>query len=273
VESAQPASTRRPAATTAANERVSKADKPTPVVDEPNEARLRAARAKLDARLYDQALADLKPIASGAANATAAEAQLLIGTIYEQQGQTDNALAAYIEVRSRYPQSAVTADAMLRMADLTLRSKRNDREAAARTLYDEIASRYPRNPRAAEALSKKASLEERAKIRTFDATLQASVPAALVSYRTVATDYARSAFAESALERLADIYSDLRRYELAAQTFEELERRFPSTRRDAAWKAAKLYEDKLKDKTRARDAYAAVPASSSHYGDAQKKLR
>jgi serine/threonine protein kinase/TolA-binding protein len=273
VASPEPALARRPAATTAANESVPKADKPTPVVDEPNEAGLRAARAKLEARLYDQALADLKPIASSAASATAAEAQLLIGTLYEQQGQTDNALAAYIELRSRYPQSAVTADGMFRMADLTLRSKRNDRETAARTLYDEIASRYPRNTRVPEALSKKAALEERAKLRTFDATLQASVPAALVSYRTIATDYPRSAFAESALERLADIYSDLRRYELAAQTFEELERRFPSTQRDAAWKAAKLYEDKLKDKTRAREAYAAVPASSSHYGDAQKKLR
>jgi len=273
VASPEPASARRPAATTAANESVSRPDKPTPVVDEPNEAGLRAARAKLEARLYDQALADLKPIASSAATATAAEAQLLIGTIYERQGQTDNALAAYIELRSRYPQSAVTADAMFKMADLTLRSKRNDRDAAARALYDEIASRYPRNARVGEALVKKAALEERAKLRTFDATLQASVPAALVSYRTAATDYPRSAYAESALDRLTDIYSDLHRYELAAQTFEELARRFPSTQPDAAWKAAKLYEDKLKDKTRARDAYAAVPASSSHYGDAQKKLR
>lgn len=35
----------------------------------------------------------------------------------------------------------------------------------------------------------------------------------------------------------------------------------------------KLYEDKLKDKTRARDVNATVPTSSSHYSDAQKKLR
>jgi TolA-binding protein len=103
--------------------------------------------------------------------------------------------------------------------------------------------------------------------------LQASVPAALVSYRTVATDYPRSAFAESALDRLGELYSDLRRYELAAQAFEDLGRRFPSSQKDGAWKAAKLHEDKLKDKPRAREAYAAVPASSSRYGDAQKKLR
>ena len=107
----------------------------------------------------------------------------------------------------------------------------------------------------------------------LDATLQTSVPAALVSYRSVAADYPKSAFAESALDRLGELYSDLRRYDLAAQAFDDLARRFPSNQRDAAWKAAKLYEDKLKDKTRAREVYATVPASSSHYGDAQKKLR
>jgi serine/threonine protein kinase len=249
------------------------ADKTAVGVDTSLESGLRAARAKFDAHLYDQALADLKSIASNASSLSAPEAQLLIGTIYERQGLADNALAAYIELKSRYPSSAVTADAMLRTADLTLRSKRNDREAAARALYDEVGTRYPKNALAAEALVKRAALEERAKLRVFDATLQTSVPAAVVSYRTVATDYPTSAFAESALDRLGQLYSDLRRYELAAQAFEDLGRRFPSSQREGAWKAAKVYEDKLKDKTRAREAYAAVPASSSHYGDAQKKLR
>ena len=252
---------------------VANADKPAPAVEPADEAGIRTARAKIDARLYDQALIDLKAIASNAANASAPEAQLLIGTIYERQGQPDNALAAYIELRTRYPASAIAADALFRTADLTLRSKRSDREAAARALYDEIGTKYPQSAQAAEALVKKAGLEERAKLRVFDATLQASVPAALVSYRTVVNDYPSSAFAESALDRLSDMYSDLRRYELAAQTLDDLVRRFPSNQRDAAWRAAKLYEDKLKDKTRARDAYAAVPSSSSHYGDAQKKLR
>jgi len=234
---------------------------------------LRAARAKFEAHLYDQALADLKPVALNTASASAPEAQLLIGTIYERQGLADDALAAYIELKSRYPSSVVTADAMLRTADLTLRSKRNDRESVARALYDEIGAKYPRSARAAEALVKKAALEERAKLRVFDATLQTSVPAALVSYRSVAAEYPKSPSAESALDRLGELYSDLRRYDLAAQAFDDLARRFPSNQRDAAWKAAKLYEDKLKDAERARASYASVSASSSHYGDAQKKLR
>jgi serine/threonine protein kinase/TolA-binding protein len=269
---AQPAAPRARSAGATLAEVAPSADKGS-AVDGGGDAALRAARAKFEARLYDQALTDLKPIALNAASASAPEAQLLIGTIYERQGLADDALAAYIELKSRYPSSALTPEAMVRTADLTLRSKRKDRELAARALYDEIGTKYPKSARAAEALVKRAALEERAKLRVFDATLQTSVPAALVSYRTAATDYPKSAFAESALDRLGELYADLRRYDLAAQTFEDLARRFPSNHRDAAWKAAKLYEDKLKDKARARDAYATVPASSSHYGDAQKKLR
>jgi serine/threonine protein kinase/TolA-binding protein len=268
----QPAAARARSAAATPAETMPNPDR-TSGVDAGGEAALRAARAKFEARLYDQALTDLKPIALNAVSASAPEAQLLIGTIYERQGSPDDALAAYIELKSRYPSSAVTADAMLRTADLTLRSKRNDREVVARALYDEVGTKYPKSSRAAEALVRRAALEERAKLRVFDATLHTSVPAALVSYRTVATDYPKSTFAEPALDRLGELYSDLRRYDLAAQAFEDLARRFPSNHRDAAWRAGKLYEDKLKDKTRARDVYATVPTSSSHYSDAQKKLR
>ena len=269
----QPAAERPRSAAATSAEVTPNPAQPAGGVDAGGAAMLRAARAKFEAHLYDQALADLKPIALNAASASAPDAQLLIGTIYERQGLADDALAAYVELKSRYPSSAVTADAMLRTADLTLRSKRNDRESVARALYDEIGTKYPRSAWAPEALVKRAALEERGKLRIFDATLQTSVPAALVSYRTIATDYPKSAFAESALDRLGELYSDLRRYDLAAQAFDDLARRFPSNHRDAAWKAAKLYEDKLKDKTRAREVYATVPASSSHYRDAQKKLR
>ena len=248
------------------------AGKPDGDLDARHEAGLRSARAKFDAKLYDQALADLKTI-TDAAGANAADAQLLIGTIYERQGRPDDALAAYIELKSRYASNAVAADAAFRAADLTLRSKRNDRETAARALYGEIASEYPRSTVSAEALYKKAGLEERAKLRAVDPTLQTSAPTALASYRTLAAAYPKSPFAEAALDRASELYADLHRYDLAAQALQDLARRFPSSQRDAAWRAAKLYEDKLKDKDRARAAYAVVPPSSSHYKDAQKKLR
>jgi len=264
----------RPMASAAASptEAAAIAGKPDGDPDVRHEAGLRSARAKFDAKLYDQALADLKTI-TDAAGANAADAQLLIGTIYERQGRPDDALAAYIELKSRYASNAVAADAAFRAADLTLRSKRNDRETAARALYGEIASQYPRSTVSAEALYKKAGLEERAKLRAVDPTLQTSAPTALASYRTLAAAYPKSPFAEAALDRVSELYADLHRYDLAAEALQDLARRFPSSQRDAAWRAAKLYEDKLKDKDRARAAYAVVPPSSSHYKDAQKKLR
>ena len=180
---------------------------------------------------------------------------------------------ANIFVSSRGQAKILAVDAMFKTADRTLRSKRNDRESAARTLYADVVTQHPESTRVAEALQKKAELEERAKLRVFDATLQTSVPAALVSYRTLTIDYPDSVSAEAALDRLASLYTDLRRYDLAVQAYHDLASHFPSNQRDAAWKAAKLYEDKLKDAERARASYASVSASSSHYGDAQKKLR
>jgi tetratricopeptide (TPR) repeat protein len=73
--------------------------------------------------------------------------------------------------------------------------------------------------------------------------------------------------------KLADMYEDLKRYELAAQSLETLATRFPNNRRDAAWRAAELYDKRIKDAARARDAYARVPASSPHYKDAQKRAQ
>ena len=57
------------------------------------------------------------------------------------------------------------------------------------------------------------------------------------------------------------------------RALEQLATRFPANRRDAAWRAGELYEDKVKDPARARAAYALVPSSSPRYRDAQKKLR
>jgi hypothetical protein len=65
----------------------------------------------------------------------------------------------------------------------------------------------------------------------------------------------------------------LRRYELAARSLDDLVTRFPNNSRDAAWRAAELYEDRVKDMDAARSAYARVPAKSSHYRDAQKRAQ
>jgi tetratricopeptide (TPR) repeat protein len=76
---------------------------------------------------------------------------------------------------------------------------------------------------------------------------------------------------EIAWWRLSEMYEDLKRFPLAAQALENLASRFPNNRRDAQWRAAELYDKKVKDAAKARDAYARVPQTSSHYRDAQKR--
>ncbi len=233
---------------------------------------MRVARAKFDARLYDQAAADLKnAITLSPSSASLPAAQLLLANVYERQGHIDDALAAYVELRSKYTPSPEAAEGTVSMADLVQRSKQGDRETTARTLYTDVVTNYAKSPWAARALVRRAALEERMKIRVPDPEL-VSAPAALVSYRTLVRDYPAADGVEAALDKLADGYEDAHRYEQAASALNDLATRFPQNKRDAAWRAGELYSRKVKDNDKARAAYALVPQDSPHYRDAQKKL-
>jgi serine/threonine protein kinase/tetratricopeptide (TPR) repeat protein len=248
------------------------AARPAPVVD-PLAEQMRVARAKVDAKLYDQALADLKhAIAQTPTSTSAPAAQLLLANVYERQGRVADALAAYVELRSKYTPSAEAAEGTVSMADLTQRSKQDDKEAAARALYTDVVTTYPASAWAPRALSKRAVLEERMKVRVADPELGPSTPAALVSYRTLARDYSSAQGVEQALDKLAEGYEDARRYDLAARALEDLAAQFPQNTRDAAWRAAELYAKRVKDAEKARTNYARVPQQSKNYRDAQKKL-
>jgi serine/threonine protein kinase/tetratricopeptide (TPR) repeat protein len=242
------------------------------VVVDPMAEPIRVARAKFDAKLYDQALADLKSaLAQNATSPSGPAAQLLVARVYERQDRVPDALAAYVELRSKYTASAEAAEGTVAMADLTLRSKQDDREAAARTLYSEVVTTHAKSPWAPRALVKRAALEERMKLRMVDPEL-GSVPASILSYRALVTDYPAADGAEPALDKLAEWYEDGKRYELAAKTLEDLATKFPQNTRDAAWRAAEMYAKRLKNADKARACYALVPQQSSHYRDAQKKI-
>jgi tetratricopeptide (TPR) repeat protein/predicted Ser/Thr protein kinase len=235
---------------------------------------IRVARAKIDAHLYDQALADLKGLVErDPTSANAAGAYLLIGTIQERQERPQDAMATYVELKSKFRTAPSAAEATYRLGQLTLTSKRDDRERAAMALFDEVATLAPKSSWAPRAIAQKAALEERVKVRVVDPQLGTSVPAALVSYRTIVEKYPDSEGAEASFDRLARGYEDLKRYELAAQTLQSLAARFPNNGRDAAWRAAELYEKKLKDPAKARAAYSLVPSTSDHYNAAQKRSR
>jgi tetratricopeptide (TPR) repeat protein len=245
-----------------------------PVAVDPLLEAIRVAGAKADAQLYDQALADLK--ASAVANASsrrAPDAYLLIGNILERQGRLEDAMANYVELRTNYRSTPQAADATFRLAQLTLRSKRTDRDRAAMTLYTEVVELQPSGDLAPRALQRRAEIEERLKLRVASPELGATVPAALLSYRAIAQNYTQAEGADASLARLAEMYDDAKLYALAAETLDRLAINFPTNRYDAAWRAGELYEKRLKDMDRAREAYGRVPSQSPHYKDAQKKTQ
>ena len=75
------------------------------------------------------------------------------------------------------------------------------------------------------------------------------------------------------MDKLAQLYIQMKRYDLAAATLEKLAERDPENRYDAWFAAAEVADRRLKDAARARSAYARVPHSSIHFADAQKRLR
>ncbi|HLG55672.1 MAG TPA: protein kinase [Vicinamibacterales bacterium] len=235
---------------------------------------IRIARAKYDARLNDQALADLRAGASASPTSpNAPEAQLLIGKILQIQARAEDAMAAFVELRGKYPSSSEAAEGAFLQAGLVMQSRRDDRDTVARGLYSEIARTHPSSAWAPRALARRASIEERTKARVNDTVLGTVVPASLPTHRNLVTDYPGTNEAEASFDRLAEMYDDIRRYDLAAQSLAELARRFPNNARDAAWRAGELFEKRLKDPQRARESYGLVPPRSSHYRDAQKKLQ
>jgi tRNA A-37 threonylcarbamoyl transferase component Bud32/tetratricopeptide (TPR) repeat protein len=245
----------------------------TPAVD-PAAELLRIARAKFDQRLYDQAYADLESVVSQhASRDSAADAYLLMGTIRERQHRPEDAMAAYVELRTKHASSAAAAEGTFLNAELVLRSKRNDRDRAAIELLTAVESHHPASPFAPRALSRRAAIEDRLRMRVNDPQLSTSVPLSLVTYRTLIERYPSAPAAEAAFDALSRLYADLRQYERAAASLHELATRFPSNRVDAAWRAGELFEDRVKDADRAKASYALVPSQSPRYRDAQRKLQ
>jgi serine/threonine protein kinase/outer membrane protein assembly factor BamD (BamD/ComL family) len=235
---------------------------------------IKIARAKADAKLYDQAVADLKAgLAANPSSPSAPGAHLLLGNILQRQGRPEDAMAAYVELRSRHGRTSEAAEGTFLLADLVLQSKRSDREETARQLFTEIPGMTGSAPWAVQALLRRAALEDRAKARVVDSVLGTTVPAALISYRQLVESYPDAAGVEPALAQLGEMYEDLRRYDLAGQAWLDLARKFPANTRDAAWRAGELFEKRVKDPQRMRVAYGLVTSRSSHYRDAQKKLQ
>jgi serine/threonine protein kinase/tetratricopeptide (TPR) repeat protein len=240
---------------------------------DPGALLLTAARTKYDAKLLDQALADVQSILREHATSPAAPAAwLLSARIASDQGRSDDAIQALTRLRSQFPDDAGNAEGALILARLLERTKRPDRVSTALAALGDVAQKFPDSPWAPRALSQRALIETRERVKAADSSLGA-VPAAFLTYRTLVEKYPSSPEAEFAAWQLGSIYEDRKAWDRAASTYTDLATRFPQTRYDAWWKAAEIYEKRLKNDAAARAAYAKVPSTSPKYKDAQKRAQ
>jgi tetratricopeptide (TPR) repeat protein len=235
--------------------------------------RLEIARAKMKSNLLEPALADLAQIRRDfATNAAAADASFLSSEIFEKLNRIEDAMAMHVEFNKRFPSDSRLAASKLRLAELTLKSRLANREASAREILNDIATSHPRTEQAFAALRLKLTLEQ-GRAREKDPVLGIDVPRSLPTLRTLTEQFPTSPLTMAEWSRLANMYDDLEQYQLAATTYESLGTLFPSNPYDAWFRAGEIYERRLKNVDKAREAYAKVPATSARYRDAQRKLK
>jgi TolA-binding protein len=236
--------------------------------------RLEIARAKLNSTLVEPALADLRQIVSDfPVSAAAADASLMTAEILEKLGRLEDAMAAHIEFTRRFAKDSRLAASKLRLAQLMLQSRQPNRENAARSILGEIATTHPKTPQALSALQVKLKLEQGRGPREMDPVLGIEVPRALPTLREITEQFPSSPMSMIALNRLAELYADIDDYPRAAQTYMTLATTFPNNPHDAWFRAGEIYERRLKDVERAREAYAQVPEGTARYKDAQRRLK
>jgi serine/threonine protein kinase/TolA-binding protein len=236
--------------------------------------RLEIAKSKIENNLLDPAIVDLRQIVLDYPTTKAgAEAGFLSASLLERLGRDDDAMAAHLEFGQRFPNDPRAADSKLRLADLTLRSRRPNRELAARDVLSEVVRDNPRTPQALQALNAKMKIENDRKLRERDPLLNIDVPAVLVTERTLTEQFPTHPSAMIALNRLVERYMELNQYERAAQALTDLGTHFPKNGVDAWFRLGELYERRLKDPAKARAAYENVPVGSAKYRDAQRKLK
>ncbi len=186
-----------------------------------------------------------------------------------ERGQ--EAIGAYVEIQTRFKGDPRAAEAAFQQAKLVQAADTKKTTDEAKRLYAECAATYPASPWSARALAAKAEIEREQRATVRDAALGATVPAALATYRDLTARFPAEPVAEKAWWELGQMYEDEKRWDLAAEAYEKLTQHFPQTRLDAWFQLAEIYERRLKDAARAKQAYGKVPTTSSHFKEAQKK--
>jgi serine/threonine protein kinase/tetratricopeptide (TPR) repeat protein len=250
---------------------------PTPVSRDSEAAqRLDVAKAKLANNLNDQALADLRQIILEYPNtAPAAEAAFLAADVHEKTGRMDDAMAAFVEFEQRFARDGRAVESKLRRAQILARRQNPQAQMQARELWAEVARQHPGTPSAQVALQQKLRMEtERKNLRELDPVMNIQVPAVIPTLRLIIEQFPDSPQAMAARNRLALMLEDLNRWPETAGVLEELGARAGSSNPAEVWfRLGEIYERRLKDPVKAKEAYAKVPQGSPRYNEAQRRLK
>jgi serine/threonine protein kinase/TolA-binding protein len=251
---------------------------PTPVSRDSEAAqRLEVAKAKIANNLNEQALNDLRQIIIDfPQSAAAAEAAFLSADIHEKTGNANEAMAAFVEFESRFGRDRRAPDSKLRRAQILSRRGQPADLLQARELYGDVARDHPGTGHAQLALEQKLQLETRQKnLRAMDPVMKIQVPAVILTLREIIAQFPDSNRAMAARMRLATMLEDMDRHKEAAEVLEELGARAGAANNpsEVFFRLGELYERRLKDPVRAKDAYAKVPPNSPRYNEAQRRLK
>jgi len=255
---------------------VAEAAAAAPVVSRDAEAmqRLEVARAKVANSLNDQALTDLRQIIVEYPGSPAgAEASLLAAELHEKAGRPDEAMAALVEFESRFAGDRRAADSKLRRSMMLGRVRNPRAQAQSRELLSEVAREFPGTPQAAAALNTKLKLEnDRKDLREIDPVLKVEVPSSMVTLRTLIEQFPDAPQSMPARNRLAAMLTDMNRHAQAAQVLEDMGARYPGNPMEVWFRLGEIYERRLNDAAKARQAYAQVPQGSTRYTEAQRRM-
>jgi TolA-binding protein len=247
---------------------------PVPTKEAEASERLEVARAKLASNLVDQGVADLRQIMLDyPGSPVAVDAAFLAGDTLEKAGRGDDAMAVYVEFDRRFAGNRRVAESKLRRARLLQQSRAQPRQAEGYSLFGEVARDFPGTPEARAALQAKRQIEtQRRQLRAIDPVLNIEVPALLVTLRAIADQFPGEPATMVALNQLAAAYEDLDRYQAAAEVMEHLAAQYPGNPMEIWFRLGELYDRRLRNPAKAREAYAKVPAESPRYREAQQRL-
>jgi len=245
-----------------------------PSSDSEAQQRLDVARAKMANNLNDQALADLQSILLDYPGSRAAvDASFVAAELLEKMGRVDDALAANVEFESRFPRDRRAADAKLRRASLMARNRQPKVQLQAREVLNEVVREFPGTPQAWQALQVKLKIEaDRRDLRDIDPATNAPVPASVLTLRTIIDQFPKEPQTMVAYNRLATQLQSMNQHAEAAKVLEGLTANFEGNPMDAWFRLGEIYERRLNDPLKAREAFAKVPSDSPRYTDAQRRL-